>query len=409
MRYITLLVFVVFVNIAFAQKDTLVYYLKDSGAIADNMANSDYKLVVLPPDMAVDETLWILKAYLPDGSLKFIAGSISSTLPLTLQGYYTEYYPDGNKKLVRYFNDGRETGYKTDYYPNGRVQLEFRPDGTGGGTKKEYYPFGTLKMEHYPTGNHHANETEYYSNGKPSRKDLIDSLGRGSRTEYYETGATKSLTIFGKRAGSSNVTAYFPNGNLYFKKNFVPLGDGSLETDYEECRDSTGKILAQRGKGFWMEYNGDFTLKTRQGKVVKSLPDSIWKISYSSTEGEMDTYKKGDLIDADPYIAKNNVPVYEQVPEFPGGLHALNNFLSTNIKYPKDARANHIQGRVVLRFVVERDGSLSDIKVVKGIGSGCDEEALRVLKLSPRWKPGMQQGKQVRVQYSVPINFTLGN
>jgi protein TonB len=66
-----------------------------------------------------------------------------------------------------------------------------------------------------------------------------------------------------------------------------------------------------------------------------------------------------------------------------------------------------LQGRVILTFVVERDGSLTDIKVVRGIGSGCDEEAVRALKASPKWKPGIQNGKPVRVQYSVPVAFSL--
>ncbi|MFB0499530.1 TonB family protein [Mucilaginibacter sp. OAE612] len=97
----------------------------------------------------------------------------------------------------------------------------------------------------------------------------------------------------------------------------------------------------------------------------------------------------------------------EQVPEFKGGLEAFGKFLMTNLRYPKAARDNNVQGRVIITFVVEKDGSLSNMKVVRGIGSGCDEEALRVLSISPAWKPGIQNGKPVKVQYSVPISFTL--
>lgn len=97
----------------------------------------------------------------------------------------------------------------------------------------------------------------------------------------------------------------------------------------------------------------------------------------------------------------------EQVPEFNGGLEAFGKFLMTNLRYPKAARDNNVQGRVIITFVVEKDGTLSDMKVVRGIGSGCDEEAVRVLSISPAWKPGIQNGKPVKVQYSVPISFTL--
>jgi TonB family protein len=99
----------------------------------------------------------------------------------------------------------------------------------------------------------------------------------------------------------------------------------------------------------------------------------------------------------------------EQVPEFKGGLEAFGKFLATNMKYPKAARDNNVQGRVIITFVVEKDGSLSNMKVVRGIGSGCDEEAVRVLSISPAWKPGIQNGKLVKVQYSVPISFTLAD
>ena len=81
--------------------------------------------------------------------------------------------------------------------------------------------------------------------------------------------------------------------------------------------------------------------------------------------------------------------------------------MSKTIRYPAVARENNVQGRVILTFVVERDGSLTDIKVSRGIGDGCDEEAVRVLKASPHWKPGIQNGRPVRVQYSVPIVFAL--
>jgi periplasmic protein TonB len=97
----------------------------------------------------------------------------------------------------------------------------------------------------------------------------------------------------------------------------------------------------------------------------------------------------------------------ETLPEFPGGIQQFVGFLSSNIHYPVAARKKGIQGRVIITFIIEKDGSLSNIKVARGIGGGCDEEALRVMNLSPKWKPGMQNGQAVRVAYSVPISFTL--
>jgi len=97
----------------------------------------------------------------------------------------------------------------------------------------------------------------------------------------------------------------------------------------------------------------------------------------------------------------------ENSAEFPGGIEKFYSYLSKSIRYPGVARENNVQGKVFLTFVVEKDGSLTDIKVLRGIGSGCDEEAMRVIKASPKWKPGQQNGRPVRQQYTVPISFTL--
>jgi len=97
----------------------------------------------------------------------------------------------------------------------------------------------------------------------------------------------------------------------------------------------------------------------------------------------------------------------ENPPEFPGGIEKFYAYLGKSIRYPAIARENGTQGKVILQFVCERDGSLTDIKVVRGIGDGCDEEAMRVLRASPKWKPGIQNGRPVRVQYNVPVSFTL--
>lgn len=95
--------------------------------------------------------------------------------------------------------------------------------------------------------------------------------------------------------------------------------------------------------------------------------------------------------------------------EFPGGLNAFGMFLVRSIRYPADARFKHIQGKVYLTYVVEKDGKLSDIKVVKGVSKDLDAEAVRVMKISPKWTPGQKAGVVVRQQYTVPISFALAD
>ena len=124
----------------------------------------------------------------------------------------------------------------------------------------------------------------------------------------------------------------------------------------------------------------------------------------------------GEVLKAKEVIAQPEPPkeeetkvfdVVEQMPSFPGGPSALFEYLSKNIKYPVVAEENGIQGRVIVTFVVERDGSITDVRVVKSVDPSLDKEAQRVVKSMPRWIPGKQNGSAVRVKYTVPVTFRL--
>lgn len=107
-------------------------------------------------------------------------------------------------------------------------------------------------------------------------------------------------------------------------------------------------------------------------------------------------------------VAKDEVfMVAEQMPEFPGGMKELLKFLQNNLKYPENAMKNNVQGRVIVQFVVEKDGALTEFKVARSVDPDLDAEALRVLQIMPKWKPGMQRGKIVRVKFTVPVSFKL--
>ncbi|MBX2954253.1 MAG: energy transducer TonB [Leadbetterella sp.] len=97
----------------------------------------------------------------------------------------------------------------------------------------------------------------------------------------------------------------------------------------------------------------------------------------------------------------------EQDAQFPGGMSELMKYLNKNVKYPAVAQRANVGGKVVLRFVVEKDGSVAQISVLKSVGFGCDEEAVRVVKSMPKWSPGKQNGRPVRVWYTLPVTYTL--
>lgn len=98
----------------------------------------------------------------------------------------------------------------------------------------------------------------------------------------------------------------------------------------------------------------------------------------------------------------------EQQPLFPGGYQAFGAYIGKNLKYPEVARLLGLEGRVLVTFVVEKDGAVSTVMPVKCLGAGCESEAVRVISMSPMWEPGIQKGKPVRVQYTVPITFGFG-
>ena len=105
--------------------------------------------------------------------------------------------------------------------------------------------------------------------------------------------------------------------------------------------------------------------------------------------------------------SKQNVyDVVEQMPEFPGGMPAMIEFLQTNLNYPKDAKKQNVGGRILVMFVVEADGSISNVRVAKKVFPSLDAEALRVVKAMPKWNPGKEKGKPVRVNFSLPIVFS---
>ena len=108
-----------------------------------------------------------------------------------------------------------------------------------------------------------------------------------------------------------------------------------------------------------------------------------------------------------PEVSNKVFDVVEEMPHFPGGPAALQAFLSSNTKYPVVAQENGVQGRVIVSFVVERDGSITDVRVVRSVDPSLDREASRVVRSMPRWSPGKQNGSTVRVKYTVPVVFRL--
>ena len=136
------------------------------------------------------------------------------------------------------------------------------------------------------------------------------------------------------------------------------------------------------------------------------------------TDNLVETIQDGNINDTSGYVPENDLVapevkepfiVVEQMPEYPGGIPELMKFISENISYPQDAINNNIQGRVILKFVVNTDGSIDRIQILRGIDTSLDNEAIRVVKTLPRFSPGKQSGVPVPVWFSLPVLFRLEN
>jgi protein TonB len=115
-------------------------------------------------------------------------------------------------------------------------------------------------------------------------------------------------------------------------------------------------------------------------------------------------FSQGNEVQGEQELHKGRI---DKQPQFPGGQAKLVEFLQENLVYPTDAQENRTQGQVYVEFVIEADGSITNAKVIRGIGSGCDEETVRVVYSMPNWTPGNHKGKNVRVKYVLPVSFYL--
>ena len=160
--------------------------------------------------------------------------------------------------------------------------------------------------------------------------------------------------------------------------------------------------------------------KTRYGawKVLAALPVAALMVTMGCKPNEeavsADNQEVAAVVaNAQPsiepvvYDSKPDPSVLDEAPEFPGGSEALRNYLIENLRYPEQAKKDGVEGRVVVLFTVTEDGSILNVEVSQGIGSGCDEEAIRVVKAMPKWKPAIKDGKPAAGQYALPISFRL--
>lgn len=180
-------------------------------------------------------------------------------------------------------------------------------------------------------------------------------------------------------------------------------------------------LVANTTNGTITDENGNFTLEVGidqsiqvayigMSTVAMSVKDCLKKADRTIVLTESDTKKDVKVVASAPQAVTSDdqtFSVVEQMPEYPGGMRAGLEFMARNLRYPTKAREAGKQGRVIVQFVVRKDGSLSDFKVLRPVDPWLDAEAIRVISTMPKWKPGMQEGKPVSVKFTLPVTFML--
>lgn len=144
-------------------------------------------------------------------------------------------------------------------------------------------------------------------------------------------------------------------------------------------------------------------------QVIEIVDDEEEVVETETVEMEVEenTEVQAPVQQEEEVVEEQIFTIVEDMPAFPGGEAEMRKYLGKSIKYPQMAQDAGISGTVFLTFEVDKDGKIKDVKVLRGIGGGCDEEAIRVVKAMPQWSPGKQRGKPVRVQFTLPVKFTL--
>lgn len=266
------------------------------------------------------------------------------------------------------------------------------------------------------------NVAEFYLNGKPKLTGKSITINPptydGQCVVYYPNGNRSSVINYKKGLRAGTDFEFYPNGKPYLELTF-PDGNQTRDSEFmgayliKSNTDSLGNATVTNGNGYYKGYDDKFNYVIEEGSVKNGRRDGQWKGNYKMMNTTFtETYDNGKLITGSAITKDGTTSTYsgsrEVRPEFKGGVAAFSKYLSKNIQYPDQARQRNIQGKVILAFVVEKNGEVTNIKVSKSVTPILDDEAVRVIKNSPLWVPGTQFGLPVRVQYAVPINFALG-
>lgn len=237
----------------------------------------------------------------------------------------------------------------------------------------------------------------------------------GLVTEFFSNGKKKSVTTYQKGIPIGKAYTYYPNGRKRQEIDYLDPAEKKnkkliLNYKLAALYDTLGVEIVKNGSGYAKFWNPEHTVY-EEGMYKNGLKDSIWKtIDKEKAYSRTDKYKSGVFISGTGVDINGITREYSQAEtaaDFRGGVTAFLHYFSKSFNYPVEARNNGVQGRCIVSFTIEPDGSLANIAMLQKNHPLLEEEIVRVLKKSPKWLPGYQFGYPVRTKYTLPVNLSL--
>lgn len=258
---------------------------------------------------------------------------------------------------------------------------------------------------------------EFYRNGNKK------SIGYSSRIDppkyegqfisFFENGSRKEMMTYVGGKIRDTAYSYFPNGKLYSSIAYSRVKDSSL-VYIKTVRDSTGKDLATDGKGLAVFYDDDFKYIKGKGNIKDGKYDGEWigQLRGGDTLTYKEIYAEGKMLSGESNDGKGNVYHYtvsEIKPNFKGGMSSFYKYITHEVRYPRNLIYQRIQGTASIKFVILKNGEVSNVQAINDVNPDLAAEAIRVIKASKGWEPGIQKGRKVNVSYVVPVSFSMSN
>lgn len=248
-------------------------------------------------------------------------------------------------------------------------------------------------------------DNKLLSEGTCAEKNIFKKIG--TYTSYYLNGNKKQSTNYSEFMPIGLHQEWYENGNKKLEGEYLNIiskftGNYKINQFWDEY--NVQKVID--GNGFFYEKNENCVT---EGVLKNGYKDGEWKENHTDSYQILEIYSEGKFIsgvntDSDGIVV--NYTEMEQKPEPVDGITHFYKYIGSNFNYTKSAIKNNIKGRIIIQFVVDKYGNITDLKVMKGLGHGLDEEAIRVISSYKNWRPGMQRGRNVRCSYAIPINLS---